>query len=113
MTNLVYGILYGTIGQILSFLQLQGSIKYGWHEKYLWIILLFGIPNMWFYLQSVNYIILHFQGSMWESRILGFCIGVVVFAAMGWILFSEGINAKTGVSLILALCIVLIQVLWR
>lgn len=113
MSNLVYGILYGVLGQMISFLQLQGSIKYGWHEKHMWIILLFGIPNTWIYIQSVNHIVAHFNGTIWESRILGFCIGVTVFAIMGWALFSETISAKTGVSLILALCIVLIQVLWK
>lgn len=107
------GVAYGVVGQILSFLQLQASIKYGWTEKYLWLILLLGIPNVWVYLQSVNYFIAAFNGSLWESRILGFCIGVVMFALMGWMLFSEPLTSKTVVSLLLAFCIVLIQVLWR
>lgn len=97
----------------MSFMQLQASIKYGWHQKYLWIILLFGIPNTWVYMKSVNYFIAAFDGEIYPSRLLGFSIGIVVFAIMGWILFSEAINAKTVVCLLLALCIVLIQVLWR
>lgn len=113
MSHLISGILYGLIGQILSFMQLQGSIKYGWTEKYLWIILLVGIPNTWLYMQSVGHFISAFNGSLWESRILGFSIGVIVFATMGWLLFGETINIKTAVSLLLALTIVLIQVLWK
>lgn len=104
---------YGIVGQILSFLQLQASIKYGWQEKYLWVILLLGIPNVWVYLQSVNHFISAFNGSLWESRILGFSIGVAIFALMGWLMFSEPFSSKTVVSLMLAFCIVLIQVLWR
>lgn len=113
MTNLLWGILYGLFGQILSFMQLQASIKYGWTEKYLWLILLLGVPNVWVYLQSVNHFIIAFNGTLWESRLLGFAIGVVVFAFMGWLMFSEPMTGKTAVSLLLALCIVLIQVLWR
>ena len=113
MHHLVSGILYGLVGQILSFMQLQGSIKYGWTEKYFWIILLVGVPNTWFYMQSVNHFISAFDGSIWESRILGFSIGVIVFATMGWLLFNETMTMKTGVSLILGLCIMLIQIFWK
>lgn len=113
MINILWGVFYGLVGQILSFMQLQGSIKYGWTEKYLWIILLVGIPNTWLYMQSVGHFISAFNGSLWESRILGFSIGVIVFATMGWLLFGETINIKTAVSLFLAFTIVLIQVLWK
>lgn len=113
MNNILLGVAYGIVGQALSFLQLQASIKYGWTEKYMWLILLMGVPNVWVYLQSVNHFIMAFDGSLWESRILGFCIGVTMFALMGWFMFSEPLTSKTVVSLLLALCIVLIQVLWR
>ena len=113
MNNIVYGVLYGVLGQVISFLQLQASIKYGWNEKYLWIILLLGVPHTWFYMQSVGNIIEYFNGTLWESRLIGFCIGVAVFAVMGSLLFSEAFTPKTVVSLLLSLCIVLIQVLWR
>lgn len=113
MHHLVSGILYGLVGQILSFMQLQGSIKYGWTEKYLWIILLVGIPNTWLYMQSVGHFILAFNGELYPSRLLGFAIGIIVFSFMGWILFNEGITLKTLVCLLLASAIVLIQVLWK
>jgi hypothetical protein len=110
---MAYGVLYGTLGQIMSFMQLQASIKYGWHNKFLIVILLFGIPNIWLYIQSVESFMKAFNGTMWESRILGFCIGVTVFAVMGHLMFSENLSAKTVVSLLLAFCVVLIQVLWK
>ena len=113
MNHIIYGVLYGILGQALSFMQLQASIKFNWQEKYMWLILLVGVPNIWVYLQSVNHFIIAFNGSVWESRLLGFAIGVGVFVFMGWLMFSEPFTAKTGVSLLLALCIVLIQVLWR
>ena len=113
LSNLLYGILYGTIGQFLSFMQLQASIKYGWHQKYFWLILLVGVPNTWVYMKSVNHFITAFDGEIYPSRLLGFSIGITVFAFMGWLLFNEVITAKTVVCLLLAVCIVLIQVLWR
>jgi hypothetical protein len=34
MQNLVLGILYGILGQVGSFVQLQAALKYGWYPKY-------------------------------------------------------------------------------
>ena len=34
MNKLFLGIIFGILGQVMSFLQLQGSIKYNWYEKY-------------------------------------------------------------------------------
>lgn len=113
MSNVLWGILFGFIGQIISFMQFQGSIKYGWTDRYLWLILLFGVPASWLYLRSVNHFIIAFNGSVWESRLLGFAIGVMVFALMGWILFKEPVTPKTIVSLCLASGIVLTQILWK
>jgi hypothetical protein len=45
LLNLVYGVLYGVIGQVLSFIQLQGGIKWGWTEKYSWALMLLGLPK--------------------------------------------------------------------
>jgi len=42
--DIIYGILFGVLGQMGSFLQLQGAIKYGWYEKYMWLILLMSVP---------------------------------------------------------------------
>lgn len=113
MTNLLWGILFGLIGQIISFMQLQGAIKYGWNERFLWLIMLFGVPATWLYMKSVNHFILAFNGELYPSRLLGFSIGIVVFACMGWLLFGESITGKTAVCLLLASTIVLIQILWK
>jgi len=42
------------LGQIGSFMQLQGAIKYGWYEKYMWVILLSSIPVSYLYIVAVH-----------------------------------------------------------
>lgn len=113
VSNLVYGVLYGIIGQILSFIQLQGGIKWGWTQKYGVLLMLLGLPISWAFIKSVQHFILAFQGEIYPSRILGFAVGIVVFSLMGWFLFREGISAKTAVCLLLSLVIILIQILWK
>jgi hypothetical protein len=113
LLNLFYGVLYGVIGQILSFIQLQGGIKWGWTEKYSWALMLLGLPISWAFMKSVQNFIIAFNGETWPSRLLGFGIGVVVFIALTWFLFKEGISLKTSICLFLSFCIILIQILWK
>ena len=113
MQHFVLGVLYGVIGQVLSFIQLQAGIKWGWTEKWGWGLMFLGLPISWSFMKSVQNFILAFDGEIYPSRIIGFAVGIIVFGIMGWVLFREGISAKTGVCLLLSLVIILIQILWK
>lgn len=113
MNKLLLGVLFGTMGQILSFLQLQGSVKYNWFQKYPIIILLSSIPAAWFYIKSVENLVLWGNGQLWPSRLIGFGIGIIVFVTLSWILFKEPLNLKTITCLLLAASILLIQIFWK
>lgn len=106
-------MLWGLLGQIFSFMQLQGSVKYGWFAKYPILILLSSIPAAWFYIKSVEHLVTAFDGQLWPSRLIGFGIGIVVFVSLSILLFREPITAKTLVCLGLALSILGIQIFWK
>ena len=101
------------IGQIGSFLQLQGAIKYGWYEKYFWPILLSSIPVSYFYIKSVQLYVEGFHGQIWPSRLIGFALGILVFTTLSTLLFKEHMTVKTIVCLILAISIVAVQLFWK
>lgn len=111
--NLVYGILYGVLGQILSFLQLQGSAKFGWNEKYPYLVLLTSIPIGFLFIRSVHHFIEAFHGQTFPSRLIGFAIGITVFIVLSKIMFNENLNVKNLVCIVLSFCIVAIQVWWK
>jgi len=113
MNRLLQGIIYGIFGQVLSFLQLQGSIKYGWYQKYPIIILLSSIPASWFYLKSVEAFVENFDGQLWPSRLIGFGIGIIIFVTLSMILFKEPLTLKTITCLLLAASILLVQIFWK
>lgn len=113
MNNLLLGFLYGIFAQVLTFLQLQGSVKYGWYEKYPIIVLATSIPLSWAYIKSVENIVEHYKGEIWPSRLIGFGIGILVFFILSWFLFKEPITFKTLTCLLLACCIIAIQVFWK
>ena len=113
MNKLLTGILYGILGQVLSFLQLQGSIKYGWYTKYPIIILLSSIPAAWFYIKSVEALVEMFNGELWPSRLIGFGIGIIIFVVLSMLLFKEPLTLKTLTCLLLAASILLVQIFWK
>lgn len=111
--ELIKGIIWGVVGQITSFMQLQGSIKFGWFAKYPILIILSAMPGMWFYLKSVNHLVNAFDGALWPSRLIGFGIGIMVFVTMSILLFKEPITLKTLICLILAATILGVQIFWK
>jgi hypothetical protein len=113
MNRLLQGIIYGIFGQVLSFLQLQGSIKYGWFQKYPIIVLLSALPTTWIYIKSVEHLVEWSDGQLWPSRLIGFGIGIIVFVSLSMILFKEPLTLKTLTCLMLAASILLVQIFWK
>ena len=111
--NLLQGMLYGLIAQILTFLQLQGNIKYQWFEKYPILLLSVAVPISYLYIKSVECLVTYYGGEIWPSRLIGFAIGIIVFALMSYFIFKEPINLKTLVCLILSAGILGVQILWK
>lgn len=111
--NLLLGILYGLIAQIITFLQLQGNIKYGWFHKYPVIVLSAAVPISWLFIKSVEHLVAAYNGEIWPSRLIGFAVGIIVFVNMSYFLFNEAITLKTFICLLLAACILTIQIFWK
>ena len=111
--NIIYGILFGLLGQIGSYLQLQGAMKLGWFPKYFWPVLMMSVPLSWFYIKSVEYFVAAFDGQLWPSRLIGFGLGIIVFSIMSHYLFKEPFTPKTIVCIGLGLTIIAIQILWK
>ena len=111
--DLIIGILYGIVAQILTFLQLQGNIKWGFLQKYPILTLLSAVPLSYMFLKSVEHLVKSFNGEIWPSRLIGFSIGIIVFALMSYLIFKEPITLKTIICLILGMILLAIQILWK
>ena len=111
--KLLLGVLYGTLAQVMTFLQLQGTVKWQWLIENKWLAILAGIPISFLYMNSAHNIIEYFNGEIWPGRLIGFAIGVIIFTAMASIFFGETITAKTGVTLALSVIILLVQIFWK
>jgi len=111
--NLLKGFIYGLIAQVITFLQLQGQLKYDILKNNTWFVVLLGLPISYLFMISVRHFVDAYDGQIWPSRLIGFGIGVVVFSLMSHWLFKEPLTPKTLVCLGLGSLIVLIQILWK
>lgn len=111
--HLILGFLYGLIAQTLTFIQLQGPLKWEFaKENRNWLILM-GLPISWLFMNSVKHFVIAFDGTIWPSRLIGFTIGMIVFTIMAQIIFSEGLSLKTISCLALSILILIIQLFWK
>jgi len=111
--NLLKGFIYGLIAQVITFLQLQGQLKYNILKNNTWFVVLLGLPISYLFMISVKHFVAAYDGQIWPSRLIGFGIGVVVFSLMSNWLFKEPLTPKTLICLGLGSLIVLIQILWK
>ena len=105
--------MYGLLGQVGSFMQLQGAMKLGWYPKYFWPVLLMSVPLSWLYIKSVEHFLAAFDGQLWPSRLIGFGLGITIFSIMSHFMFKEPLTPKTLVCIGLGLIIIAIQVIWK
>lgn len=113
LSKVIVATIIMILGQIGSFMQLQGAIKYGWYEKYMWVILLSSVPISYLYIVAVRMYVEGFGGQIWPSRLIGFALGIMVFTSLSILLFKEHMTLKTVVCLTLAVLIVLVQLFWK
>jgi len=102
------------LGQSLIWIQTNGQFVWPWFKKNpIFISVVFGSVISYILIYATRFVVGHFDGMLWPSRFIGFSTGIVTFAALTYIFLGEGINAKTAVSLGLALVLILIQLFWK
>ena len=114
LADLLIGILWFTGAHTLVFFQLNGQFfKTDWFRNNEFWVASAGIILSYFYMYGTKYTVSGTDGLLWPARFIGFGVGMMIYAVCVSYFFKEGITAKTGVSLILALILICIQVLWK
>jgi multidrug transporter EmrE-like cation transporter len=113
MNRLLYGIFLMLVAQILTFYQIQGPLKFESFKNNYWLVILMGIPLSMLYVESIKQIVTHYNGLVWPGRLIGFGVGVIVFAFLSYYIFNENFTTKTIICLVLSFFIILIQIFWK
>ena len=114
LTDLLTGIGFFILAHILTFFQLNGQfLKTDWFRKNEFIVAAAGIVLSYFYIWGTKYTVSGTDNLLWPARFIGFGVGMIIYAGFVSYFFKEGFSNKTLVSLVLALLLICIQVLWK
>ena len=96
--------------QIVIWFQLNGQVKWDWFKDNYWLMALLGVPISYALLYSTKF---GFQGfgELWPIRLLGFAVGMMTFPFITYMMLGEGITLKTGISVVLAGVIMILQLI--
>jgi len=114
MRNLIFGISLFVVGQSLIWFQTNGQFIWPWFRRNpLAISLIAGTGISYMFIYATRMVAEYYDGLLWPGRFIAQATGIVTFAALTFILLNEGLSTKTFVSLLLAIVIILIQILWK
>ena len=111
--SVVIGVGIFLFVHILTWFQLNGQFFSEWFKNNNFILALVGIPISLLYIYGTKYCYEGFGGLTWPGRFIGFACGMIIFAIFSSLILNEGLTAKTGISLLLAIILVCIQILWK
>ena len=111
--NLLYVIFFFILSHIGAFIQLNGQFKWDWFRDNEWVIAGCGFILSFFYIWGTKYTVAGMDGLLWPTRFIGFGIGIIIYAIMVSYYFGEGFTTKTLVSIVLSICLIAIQALWK
>ena len=114
MRSLIYGTLLFVIGQSLIWFQTNGQFIWPWFKRNPFMVsLIAGTGISYMFIIATRYVATYYDGLLWPGRFIALGTGMVSFTLLTWYFLNEGLNMKTLVSLVLALCLVTIQILWK
>ena len=108
--EILYCVLILFFTQIVIWFQLNAQVKWDWFKDNYLLMSILGMPISYALLHSTR---LGFQGfgELWPIRLMGFAVGILSFPVITYLVLGEGITLKTGISLILATVILLLQLI--
>ena len=106
--EILFCILILFFTQIVIWFQLNAQVKWDWFKDNYLLMALLGTPISYALMYSTKYGYAGF-GELWPIRLMGFATGMISFPVITYLVLGEGITLKTGISILLAIAIMIIQ----
>jgi hypothetical protein len=99
------------IAQTLAWLQINGQFIWPWVRQHQLAVSFVGVPISYLLMWASDLAYEGMDSKLWPGRFMAFAIGMVVFTILTSTLLGEGLTVKSGLSLFLALLILILQVI--
>ena len=98
------------LSQIVIWFQLNGQLVSQLCKDHPWTLSILGIPISYALILTTEYGYRGF-GELWPIRLLGFAVGMISFPFITYWVLGEGITLVTGISILLAIIIMILQLI--
>ena len=99
--------------QAMIWYQTNSQFFNEWAKERPMTMALMGVPISYILIYASRFVVSGFDGVLWPGRLIGFSTGMIIMAVLTYLHLGEGITLKTGITLLLAFIIVMIQLYWK
>jgi len=111
--DIIIALCLFTAGQLIIWYQTNAQFLSEWAKDRPWLLAIIGWPVSYILIVATTYAVKGFDGLLWPGRLVGFSTGMIIMASLTYVHLGEGINLKTGITLLLSFIIVVVQVFWK
>ena len=110
---LTLGFIYFVVSATAIWFQTHAQFFNEWSKDNAVLVAIPGFVISYWSIKATENLAEAYDGAVWPARLIGFGIGIILFSILTWIILGEKIEIKSAVCVLLAFCILIIQLFWK
>ena len=110
---LTLGFIYFIVSATAIWFQTHAQFFNDWSKYNALLVAIPGFIISYWSIKATENIAEAYDGAVWPARLIGFGVGIIIFSILTWLILGEKIEIKSAVCVLLAFCILIIQLFWK
>ena len=110
---LTLGFIYFIVSATAIWFQTHAQFFNDWSKDNALLVAIPGFIISYWSIKATENIAEAYDGAAWPARLIGFGVGIILFSILTWLILGEKIEIKSAVCVLLAFCILIIQLFWK
>ena len=110
---LTLGFIYFIVSATAIWFQTHAQFFNEWSKDNALLVAIPGFIISYWSIKATENIAEAYDGAVWPARLIGFGVGIIIFSILTWLILGEKIEIKSAVCVLLAFCILIIQLFWK
>mgnify|MGYP003338324917 FL=1 len=110
---LTLGFIYFIVSATAIWFQTHAQFFNDWSKDNALLVAIPGFIISYWSIKATENIAEAYDGAVWPARLIGFGVGIIIFSILTWLILGEKIEIKSAVCVLLAFCILIIQLFWK
>ena len=110
---LTLGFIYFIVSATAIWFQTHAQFFNDWSKDNALLVAIPGFIISYWSIKATENIAEAYDGAVWPASLIGFGVGIILFSILTWLILGEKIEIKSAVCVLLAFCILIIQLFWK